>query len=421
MTNTTPTVAGLDTDEAVDLLRGMVDIPSATGREEMLAQYLASWCRQRDLRARLQPLGPGRANVIATLEGSGGGSSLMFNGHLDTSYTGEEEFLNGIGYKPHAVVRDGWLFGLGAVNMKSGLAAAFMVLRILAKRQQRLPGDVLVTGVSGEIEKTCIDDFQGSQYTGYGYGTVRLLAHAATADYGINCEPTNFKSSHGQLGALWVKITLYGDMRHTTFFDERTNDHAIYNSYRIVEAIRLWGRDYQERNAYLGQPACIHVGSIQGGWPWRISRTPFSCSMYVDVRINPTQRPEAVLQELKSVVWSAFPEGREGRRIEIDPYVIVPSVMARGDEPVFGAIQAAHQAVFGQPPALEFRGPMADSVHMNAAGIPTVTYGIGPGGNFDAVNPETGEVGEQVRIADYLKLIGIYLDAAQRVCGGGTS
>jgi acetylornithine deacetylase len=206
-------------------------------------------------------------------------------------------------------------------------------------------------------------------------------------------------------------------MRHTAFFDERTNDHAIYNAYRIVEAIRLWGRDYQARNAYEGQPACIHVGSIQGGWPWRISRTPFSCAMYVDIRINPKQRPEAVLQELKTVVWSAFPEGRETRRIEIEPYVIVPSVVARGDELVFDAIKAAHQNVFGQPPALEFRGPMADSVHMNAAGIPTVTYGIGPGGNFDAVNPNTGEVGEQIRIADYVKLIGIYLDAAQRVCG----
>jgi acetylornithine deacetylase/succinyl-diaminopimelate desuccinylase-like protein len=139
--------------------------------------------------------------------------------------------------------------------------------------------------------------------------------------------------------------------------------------------------------------------------------------MYVDIRINPKQRPEAVLQELKTVVWSAFPEGRETRRIEIEPYVIVPSVVARGDELVFDAIKAAHQNVFGQPPALEFRGPMADSVHMNAAGIPTVTYGIGPGGNFDAVNPNTGEVGEQIRIADYVKLIGIYLDAAQRVCG----
>jgi acetylornithine deacetylase/succinyl-diaminopimelate desuccinylase-like protein len=138
--------------------------------------------------------------------------------------------------------------------------------------------------------------------------------------------------------------------------------------------------------------------------------------MYVDIRINPKQRPEAVLREVKAVAWSSFPESQANRRIEIEPYVIVPSVVARGDELVFDAIRSAHENAFGQLPVPEFRGPMADSVHMNAAGIPTVTYGL-PGGNFDAVNPETGEVGEQIRIDDYVKLIGIYLDAAQRVCG----
>ena len=78
---------GVDSDEAVDLLRVMVDTPSPTGHESTLAQLLAEWCRDRGLRARLQPLGPGRANVIAKLEGTGPGPSLLLDGHMDTSYT----------------------------------------------------------------------------------------------------------------------------------------------------------------------------------------------------------------------------------------------------------------------------------------------------------------------------------------------
>lgn len=406
----------IDLDEALALLRDMVDMSSPTGREEPLARYLANWGRERGLHTRLQPLGPGRANVIVTLAGSGKGPSLLFNGHLDTSYTGAEDFLNGVGYKPKAIIRDGWLFGLGVFNMKSGLAAALMALRALANDSERLNGDVIVAGVCGEVEKACVDGFQGPEYTGYGFGTTRLLAHAVHADYGFVCEPTNFKVSHGQLGTLWVKVTIYGDMVHTTFFDERTNDHAIYSANRIVEAIRIWGREYQNSNSYQGQPTCVHVGSIQGGWPWRISRTPKACSLYVDIRTNPKQRPEAVLAEFKDVVRSAFTDAELERTIEIEPYVIVPSIVAGGDELVFDAIRSAHQRAFGQIPATEFRGPMADSGHMISAGIPTVTYGVGPSGNFDLPNPITKECGEQIRIEDYHKLIGIYIDTARCVC-----
>lgn len=409
--------AGVDPDEAVQLLRGVVDTPSPTGHEETLARFILGWCRERGLHARLQPLGPGRANVIAQLDGAGGGPSLLLDGHMDTSYTGEEDYLTGIGYKPRAVTRDGWLFGLGAVNMKSGLAAALMTLWTLARGGDRVPGSLIVAGVAGEIEKACIDGYQGAEYTGYGFGTQRLLHHGVCANYAIVCEPTDFMPSHGQLGTLWVKVTVYGDMRHTAFFNDRTGDHAIYSASRVVAAIREWGLGYHDRNAYEGQPTCVHVGAIDGGWPWRISRTPQSCALYVDVRMNPKQRPEAVLREFTEVVKSALPDNRTGRLVEIDPYVIVPSVVARGDELVFQALGAAHERVFGRQPTLLFRGPMADSGHLNAAGIPTATYGLGPAGNFDAVNPETGEVGEQIRIDDYLKLIGIYINTARQICG----
>jgi acetylornithine deacetylase len=409
--------AGIDVDEAMHLICEMINTPSATGREKMLAQVIARWAGEQGFRARLQPLGPDRANVIVTLDGSGGGGSLLFNGHLDTSSTGEEKHLVGLGYKPKAIVRDGWLFGLGAVNMKSGLAAALMALHTISRSGKIFNGDIVVAGVAGEVEKACIDDFQGPEYTGYGFGTVQLLAHGVCAESAIVCEPTDFRPSHGQLGALWVKVTLSGDMKHTAFFDERTGNHAIYNAARVIEAIRIWGRDYQARNTYHDQAACIHVGAVAGGWPWRISRTPNSCSLYVDIRLTPLQRPEAVLREFKSVVLAALSEIRSEPLATFDPYVISPSIMARGNEPVFEAIGEAHKEAFGNEPHLLFRGPMADAGHINAAGIPAVTYGLGPAGNFDRVNPDTGEGGEQIRVADYLMLIGIYASAARQLCG----
>ena len=203
--------AGIDNDEAVELLRGMVDTKSPTGGEEPLARFLAKWAEDRGLRSRVQPIGSGRANVIISRpDGKGGGPTLLFNGHLDTSYTGDEEHLKGIGYKAQTVIRDGWLFGLGAVNMKSGLAAALMALRTIAQRNEQLPGEIIVAEVSGEIEKACIDEFQGSEYTGYGFGTARLIAHGVCADYGIvlradqfQAEPWQPRSPLGQGQAVW--------------------------------------------------------------------------------------------------------------------------------------------------------------------------------------------------------------------------
>ena len=61
-----------------------------------------------DLNVTWQEVEEGRANVVARWIGSGGGKNLMFNGHMDTSNTGTEEFLAGPGYKPHAIVKNGF-------------------------------------------------------------------------------------------------------------------------------------------------------------------------------------------------------------------------------------------------------------------------------------------------------------------------
>jgi acetylornithine deacetylase/succinyl-diaminopimelate desuccinylase-like protein len=82
-----------------------------------MAVYLRRVFEEMGLRGRLA--GGGRRPAptwVARLPGSGNGKSLMFNGHMDTSNTGREPFLTGIGYKPRAVLKDGMVFGLGIYN-----------------------------------------------------------------------------------------------------------------------------------------------------------------------------------------------------------------------------------------------------------------------------------------------------------------
>src|SRR5689334_732607 len=98
-------VAEVREDEIVAMSCDVINIPSPTGEELQMAQYMESALRGLGLNVAWQEVEEGRANVVARWTGSGAGKNLMFNGHMDTSNTGREEFLTGIGYKPHAVVK----------------------------------------------------------------------------------------------------------------------------------------------------------------------------------------------------------------------------------------------------------------------------------------------------------------------------
>lgn len=404
----------IDVDEALGVAADFVGTPSGTGHEGELARLIVARGREAGLGGRVQQIGEDRFNAIVQRDGDPDKPSLLFNGHMDTSYTGQEEHLNGPGYEPVATFRDGWLFGLGSLNMKTGLAAAFVAATAISRRYPDSGGRIQVAGVAGEIEKAAVDQYQGREYSGYGFGTRQLIAHGATADYGIVCEPTGFKVSHGQLGTVWAKVTVHGQMKHTVFATGGV-DHAVYKGMAAVQAIRDWGAEYQVRNTYEGQPAAVSVGAVSGGWPWRISRTPHDCTMYVDVRITPEQRPAEVLRELEDVVRGAVVASGGDQRVTIEPYVIAPSILADPDAPVFGALRDAHDGVFGEPAETLFRGPMADSGHMNAAGIQTATYGLGPLYSMDDINPDTGEAGEHIRVERYLELLAVYLRTAEKL------
>src|SRR5437588_831903 len=124
-------LAGISGDELAELGRDLVDCPSPTGREAPVAEYMLDWFQRHGLKAIRQEVDPGRPNAIGILKGRGSGLSLMFNGHMDTSFTGTAEDLRMIATLERdellkGSIRDGKVYGLGISNMKGGLAA-FMV------------------------------------------------------------------------------------------------------------------------------------------------------------------------------------------------------------------------------------------------------------------------------------------------------
>src|SRR5215472_15067288 len=114
-------LAQIREDEIVAMCCDVVNIPSPTGEELEMGRYMRRALQELGLNVSWQEVEDGRANVVGLWEGTGNGKSLMFNGHMDTSNTGRETFLTGLGYKAKAVIRDRMIYGLGIYNMKGAL------------------------------------------------------------------------------------------------------------------------------------------------------------------------------------------------------------------------------------------------------------------------------------------------------------
>ena len=171
----------------------------------------------------------------------GGGPSLMFNGHMDTSYSGREPWLRHVpGFQPKAFVEDGRLYGLGISNMKGALACYVEAVRALDDAGVRLRGDVMIAAVAGEIEKTQWGDAQGAEFRGYAAGSRHLVSHGGVADMCILGEPTESKVVLGHFGSLWLRISTQGPFIHTAFSEGKRDENSIVRMRDVLEAVLEW-------------------------------------------------------------------------------------------------------------------------------------------------------------------------------------
>ena len=405
----------ITSDRIRDTLSEMVDIPSATGSELGMARYLYDRMRRAGLDTELQLVDENRPNAIGHLRGRGNGTNLLFTGHMDTSYSGQEEHLSGPGFKPKAVHRDGWIWGLGANNMKSGLAAALVAVEAITEAGIKLDGDISIGGVVGEIEKAPIEEFQGVEYSGYGTGSKYMVTHGITADYALLVEPTGLRISNANMGAIWLRITVGGTVAHSALAHRPGVVNAIKVMHELQIDIAKWAVDYQTRHQFMNEHANVTIACIRGGAPWRLSRNPYECSLYLDIRTVPGQTVDDVKRELR-VVLTHFSERTGTPEPSIYIYVTDPPTLIDQMLPVVEALGAAQTTVTGERPASIIRRPGADAVHFTVYGVPCVVFG--PGGRMhpDAHGAGMHALGEHVLIDDVIIAARIYLATALDLC-----
>ena len=222
---------------------GSIDVPSFTGSEERDGRadartFFEAWaCRCSGSRSRTTA-----RTCSARWAGAGGGPTLMFNGHMDTSYSGREPWLRDVpGFQPQAFERDGRLYGLGISNMKGALACYVEAVRALQDAGVRLRGDVLIAAVCGEIEKTQYGDATGAEYRGL-RGRLALSRLARRRRRHVPARRAD--RGQGRARALRLALAAHPRARATSSTPRSARGSATQNSilrmHDVLDAVLEW-------------------------------------------------------------------------------------------------------------------------------------------------------------------------------------
>lgn len=407
-------IAAVDDDQVVDLVSGALRIPSLSGEEREVAEYFAGRMADFGLGGQLQPvphdpLMPGPSvNALGRLSGSGGGTSLLFNGHIDHNPVSDGWTKDPFG----AEIDDGYIYGF--VHMKAADACYIAAVDAVKRSGIPLRGDVTIALVCGELRG--------------GAGTKHALADGLRADCFILGEPTELELATKHTASLVADIHVLGRTKHfaTQDADGKRGVNAVEH---VAKVIPLLGRShrplpsraeggwlsFEPRAGFEGLPQ-INIGGIQGGISRDFNRTrpalmPDRAAVTVDFRIVPGMSRQTIEADLRRLLDGLAAEDEDfAYEIAFHGETFPFPYDSPDDTPVVKAIEQTHEAVIGAPPGwskvLKFAA--SDASWMARAGIPGVVYG--PTGKYLSRPDERG------RVDDFIAVTKIYAATIVRLC-----
>ncbi len=320
-------------------------VPGAAGEQEV-AELVADWARTHGLEVHVDPVEPGRPNVIVRAGGTGGGRSLMLNAHTDV--VGTEGYAD-----PFTVgVEPGRLTGRGVLDTKVGLATALVHAR--RARELGLRGDVVVAAV--------VDEECGSK------GTEALIASGRwRTDAAVVLEPTELTIVHAHRGWAWGRVTVYGRAAHGSRPDLGVD--AIVHTAPVLAGLAELQRVLAGRvDPVVGAPS-VHASIIRGGA--ELPTYPAVVELDVERRLLPGEDATVFGAELEALAAAVRVPARATSTVERHR----DALFVDQDEPIVAALRAA-----GPNLRVGASAFWTDAALLAAAGVPSVVFGPGGGG-----------------------------------------
>jgi len=367
----------------VGFLQDLIRIPSVTGEEGPIQQFIAGRLKEMGLTVdvfepdlaslRKHPAFvevsrgyEGRPNVVGLLKGAGGGKSLLFNGHVDVIPAGAPESWQHASWSGDEA--DGRVYGRGASDMKAGLAAMTMAVRAIRESGIRPRGDLV-------LEYTVDEELSGN-------GTLACVMKGYKADGGICCETSSMRVQPGSIGRIWFEIKVKGKAAGIQRRWEGVN--AIEKGYRVTQAVSDFERVRVDRLSHplypdiRGAIPCM-VGVFESGSYH--SAFPDSCLLKGSMATVPGEDSAAVKKEFVEFIRAKVADDSwlkdHPPEVIFTGYFAEPSAIPVGS-PIVQALCRKFTEVTGQEPVISGREGAADIRFMNRYGeTPTVIFGPG--------------------------------------------
>ncbi|MCX5975676.1 MAG: M20 family metallopeptidase [Coprothermobacterota bacterium] len=391
-------VQSITAAEILALAKELIAIPSHSqtrGQERNVAEAIRCFFQKEGISSWLESPRGGRPNVFARL-GMGHEPALLWCGHTDTVPPGEYE-----GDPYRGEVKEGFLFGRGAVDMKSSLACAMVALAGLKRAGISLCGQVLFAALADE--------------EGASAGARALLRSGLRADGAVVGEPTGLTPCLGHRGLEWFQIEFRGVPLHGGRQQEGVN--AITLAGRFLHRLEddLLNALAERRHPWLG-PSTLNYGRIEGGT--QPSTVAGRCLLQLDRRWIPGESRESVLTELQDLLdrlqmedpsFQATVRIMESSRMEEG--IVHEAYWLDPGQPLARCVQESIMRVLGKEMAFGAFPAWSDGGLLAAyGGIPTVI--LGPGQLSSAHSPH-----ESIDISQLFPASLIFADLFMHFCG----
>ncbi len=407
-------------EDLVDLVRSLIRAHSENppGNQRAIMAIVKEHLKAQGIPFEAISLQPDRENIIARVGPAQGARSLALYGHTDVVPAGDPKRWS---FPPFAGdVKEGWIQGRGAADMKAGTGAALFVAALLHRLDVPLGGPLLFHANPDE------EDFV----------TEEKLLYRLIDDGRLRCtacimgEPSGLgEIGIGDKGDLWLRIRCRGRAAHGS--SPMLGDSAVEACLRALRRLkRAVGGQVRlpaqiqpvvadsraaagARARMLGQPrqaaaasraldrVTINVGRIQGGT--MINVVPDECEADVALCIPAGVSP-AILAEQIKVELAAM--------AEVEVLAITEPNFTRPDDPVVSSVQRASREVLGTTAKPIHDIATSDAHAFRLRGIPTLLYGPGDSGLAHAVD-------ERVSVKETVATAKIFALAALDYLGQG--
>jgi acetylornithine deacetylase/succinyl-diaminopimelate desuccinylase-like protein len=373
--------AQIDPDRLAKLDLELTGIPSPTGEERAVAEFLADYLGGAGFDARYQPIDASQGNAVGRLRGSGDGPELLLYAPTDVAFAATEaEDVPWLGptvradLRPSPFIEGENVIGLGSENPKGYVTCVVEAAAAVLRAGVPLRGDVIVGLGAGGMPTNRRPGLERYN-TGQGNGCSFMLEQGVRGDFAIIAKP-GYSVSWEEVGLSWFRIQVKGTLNYTGIRHVMPYTNPIVEMTKVIAGLEAWFPQYSARNTSGLVAPQGSIGAIEGGWTYKPAFVPTACNLYVDLRVSPRTDPMEVKHQLGQALWD-IQAANPGLELEYEMLLAIPGTHTDPRHWIVQSLMRAWESREGRPH--EVRGGTSgatDAAILRGRGIPTARLGL---------------------------------------------